>query len=91
MRNNLDEELKEINIKKNIRSRTVLTKSDMDLLWPTGKAISEAKLTDIRSILHLIPHDAKTFYKTLKGETIEDDIDGFTGPLDFEVEGDNSD
>lgn len=91
MRNNLDEDLKEINIKKNTRSRTVLTKSVMDLLWPTGKAISEAKLTDIMSILHLIPHDAKAFYKTLKGETIEDDIDGFTGPVDFEVEGDNSD
>ncbi|KAH9628494.1 hypothetical protein HF086_017320 [Spodoptera exigua] len=89
MRNNLDDELKEVSLKKNIRSRTVITKSDMDLLWPTGKAISEAKLSDIKSILHLIPNDAKDFYKTLTSSDIEDDIDGFTGPIDFEVEGDD--
>lgn len=89
MRNNLDDELKEVSIKKNIRSRTVITNSDMDLLWPTGKAISEAKLSDIKSILHLIPNDAKDFYKTLTSSDIEDDIDGFTGPIDFEVEGDD--
>ncbi|KAJ8871295.1 hypothetical protein PR048_027603 [Dryococelus australis] len=34
-------------------------------LWPTGKPISDAKLADIKSILHLILHDASDFIKTL--------------------------
>lgn len=64
----------------------------MDLLWPTGKPISDAKLTDLKSIMHLIPSDAQDFYKNLKSnDTVDDDIDGFSGALDFEVEDDGGD
>lgn len=80
----------EVNLKKTLRSvtSTPLTIRDMDLLWPTRKPISEAKLTDLKSIMHLIPRDAQNFYETLKStdNIIEDDIDGFTGALNFEVE-----
>lgn len=36
-----------------------------------------------------IPNDAKSFYKSLIGDpTIEEDIDGFNGELDFDLEED---
>lgn len=37
--------------------------------------------------MHLLPNDAKSFYEVLDGdENIVDDIDGFSGEPDFEVE-----
>lgn len=36
----------------------------LDLLWPKGKSISDAKLADIESLLHLIPGDAKAVLST---------------------------
>lgn len=49
----------------------------LEVLWPQGKPISEPKLQDLKSILHLIPNDAEQFYKNLKSnENIVDDIDG---------------
>ncbi|XP_045503544.1 uncharacterized protein LOC123700387 [Colias croceus] len=93
MRRNLDEPYIEVNLKKNVRSVSQpLSLRDMDLLWPTGKPISEAKLKDIKSIMHLIPSDAQDFYKKLKSDEIfEDDIDGFSGALDFAVDDDGAD
>lgn len=39
------------------------------------------------SIMHLIPQDCKYFYTNLHGqEGLEDDVDGFSGSPDFEVE-----
>lgn len=59
----------------------------MEPLWPNGKSIPEAKLNDLKSLLHLIPEDAQGFYKKLTGDvTVEDDIDRFSGEIDFEVE-----
>lgn len=88
MRSNLDDEPIEVNIKKNLRGNTgLLTKQVMDPLWPNGKPIPEAKLNDLISLLHLIPDDAQEYYKKLTGNsTVQDDIDGFSGTVDFEVE-----
>lgn len=62
---------------------------NLDLLWPKGKAISDAKLADIESLLHLIPGDAKQFYTNITADSnTVDDIDGFDGSMDFEVEED---
>lgn len=59
----------------------------MNLLWPNGKPIAAAKLSDIKSLMHLIPRDAHTFYKNLRGDNnVEDDIDGFGAEPDFEIE-----
>lgn len=93
MRSDLDSDYQEVNLKKNLRGNTVsLTKELMDPLWPNGKPVPEAKLNDLKSLLHLIPEDAQDFYKKLTGDvTVEDDIDGFSGEVDFEVEVDDGD
>lgn len=56
-------------------------------LWPQGKPISSAKLADIKSVMHLIPSDAKLFYKGLVPDgSVVDDLEGFNAPLDFVLE-----
>ncbi|KAH9638297.1 hypothetical protein HF086_007400 [Spodoptera exigua] len=58
-------------------------------MWPTGKAIPGPKLKDLKSLLHLIPQDAKGFYQNLTADDdLLDDVDGFSGVVDFEVETD---
>ncbi|XP_063226904.1 uncharacterized protein LOC134533326 [Bacillus rossius redtenbacheri] len=56
-------------------------------MWVGGKDIAAPKLKDLKSIMSLIPNDAKEFYRSLTGSrSVEDDIDGFCAPLDFETE-----
>ncbi|CAK1598006.1 unnamed protein product [Parnassius mnemosyne] len=88
MKTNLDEDFKVVNIKKNVRGRQCfVTKEIMEPLWPTGKPVPEAKLRDLKSMLHLISQDSHDFYVKLVGSAdLEDDIEGFSGQLDFEVE-----
>jgi hypothetical protein len=46
-------------------------------------------LKDIQDIMHLIPQDCPEFYQNLVGnQVIEDDVDGFTGNPDYEIESD---
>ncbi|KAF9791441.1 hypothetical protein SFRURICE_014779 [Spodoptera frugiperda] len=52
----------------------------MEPLWPTGKLVSEAKLKDLKSMLHLIPQDSYDFYVKLVGQDdIEDDLEASKG------------
>ncbi|CAG9765560.1 unnamed protein product [Ceutorhynchus assimilis] len=54
-------------------------------MWEKGKDIAAPKLKDLKSLLHLIPADAKDFYRNLSGSRdVEDDVDGFCIPPDFE-------
>lgn len=63
-----------------------LFSQDLEQLWPNGKPISTAKLADIKSLLHLIPGDAKQFYNYLtSSNNIIDDIEGFGCSPDFEI------
>ncbi|KAI8423582.1 hypothetical protein MSG28_012669 [Choristoneura fumiferana] len=60
----------------------------MEPLWPTGKPIPEAKLKDLKSLLHLIPQQYLSFYVNLDADKhIEDDLEGFSelfnGKKDF--------
>lgn len=56
-------------------------------LWPKGKPISNEKLADLKSMWHLIPKDCLQFYKNLTdSESVIDDIEGFSGELDFLLE-----
>jgi hypothetical protein len=53
-------------------------------LWPIGKTINTKKLADLKSMWHLIPKDYLKFYKNLTdSESVIDDIEGFSGELDF--------
>ncbi|KAH9629864.1 hypothetical protein HF086_006548 [Spodoptera exigua] len=90
MRSNYEEEFKELNIKKNVRGRQrSISKVLLKPMWPTGKAIPGPKLKDLKSLLHLIPQDAKAFYQNLTADDdLLDDVDGFSGEVDFEVETD---
>ncbi|KAH9629351.1 hypothetical protein HF086_010053 [Spodoptera exigua] len=90
MKTDLNEEFKVVDIKKNVRGRQYfITKALMAPLWPTGKPVPDAKLKDLKSMLHLIPQDSHDFYVKLTGnEDTEDDIDGFSGQPDFELETD---
>lgn len=79
----------EINIKMAKVGRPIKNFKDYLMqMWPTGKNIWKK---DIRDIMHLIPLDCQsTFYKNLVGnEIIVDDVDGFTGNLEFEVDNGN--
>lgn len=59
-------------------------------MWPQGKPILSAKLADIKSVTHLIPSDAKLFYKGLVTDgSVVDDLEGFNAPLDFVLEGED--
>lgn len=59
----------------------------LEPLWPRGKPISIPKLNDLKSMMELIPSDAKPVYQRLFASAgVEDDIDGFDGELDFEME-----
>ena len=89
MRTSLDGEFVEVNLKK-AKIETPLTINFMKQLWPNGKPIPEAKLKDLKNMMHLIPKDAQQYYKNVTGdENIEDDIEGFSGIPDFEVEFDD--
>lgn len=84
------DEAQEINLEKK-RGRPLETRKTLEklleFLWPNGKPIPEKKLEDLKFLLPLIPKDAKQFYKNLVGDpNIEEDIDGFNGQLDFDVE-----
>lgn len=47
-------------------------------MWVSGNEIAAPKLKDLKSVLHLIPSDAKHFYTNLSGSTnIEDDLERF--------------
>lgn len=54
----------------------------------TGKPISEVKLANLKSI-PVIPKHAHDFYNNMKSsENVEDDIDGYTGAIDFDLKND---
>lgn len=85
----------EINIKKG-KGRIPTSRShfcnNLESLWPHGKAIPTPKLKDIKSYLDLIPAVDQAFYTTLTGdESIDEDIEGYNGGLDFEWEGQRDD
>lgn len=59
MRSDLDADYVEVNFKKILRGNTgPLTETLIDPLWLNGNPIPDAKLTDLKSLLHLIPEDA---------------------------------
>lgn len=84
-----DDTYVEIDIKKKQvgRPNTKTFKDNFLPMWPDGKEISAPKLKDIKSIMHLIPQDCKYFYRNLQSrEGLEDDIDGFSGSPDFDLD-----
>lgn len=94
MRSSLEEDYKEINIGKKVKEGEELkiNKKDFLLLWPVGKPIAPAKLNDLESMYQYIPEDSLQFYKTLKSsENITDDVDGFGGEPDFDLQNEGED
>ncbi|KAL0822827.1 hypothetical protein ABMA28_004824 [Loxostege sticticalis] len=83
-----NEEHQELNIEKKIKGKSLeLTQDDFTLLWPNGKEIPQAKLDDLKSLFEFIPKDCLDFYNSLQGNsTLQDDIDGFGGEPDFNIE-----
>lgn len=82
-----DTSYSEVFINKSLRGRTPYNfTSDLTLLWPNGKEISNMKLKDIKDLLPYIPKDAHVFYKGLRGMDYDDNIEGFVGEVDFAVE-----
>lgn len=81
-----DNSYAEIDIRKKQIGRPALFKDLLIPMWPEGKKISHPKVEDIKSVMHLIPNDCKQFYENITGTDIVDDVDGFSGAPDFEVE-----
>lgn len=92
MKTDVDNSIKpqRVNIEKSGKGRKpVLKDIELPLLWPEGKPLSIEKSADLKYILKLVPKDAKDFYKFLlvsKTSQFEDDIEGFGGDVDFEIE-----
>lgn len=88
MRTSFEKDFNELDINKKVKKEVVLiNKSQLQPLWPKGKAIAQAKLDDIKSLLVYIPLDCQEFYKSLRGDkNIQDDVDGFGDRLDFDLE-----
>lgn len=58
----------------------------LEPLWPHGKPINPKKLQNLQEMLHLISDDAKPFYMSLVSDNqVEDDLDGFGVPPDFDL------
>lgn len=78
----------QIDISKKNKRRSGANIDDTPVpLWPEGKPISDAKFADLKSIYHLIPSDVLPFYQNLRPDPrIEEDLEGFNGSLDFELE-----
>lgn len=88
-----DNNFTEVNIEKRCRGRESKTTFPAEILltqlWPDGKQINKLKLEDIKSMMHLIPTDAHSFYSNLTGNNgINEDIGGYNEVLDFEIETD---
>lgn len=61
--------------------------SELIPLRPNEKTISEKKIKDIKSILHLISQDLHYLYKRFTPDNnVQDDIDGFDAVLDLPIE-----
>lgn len=74
---------------KDKQVQNISFKNSLVPMWVGGKEIAAPKLKDLKSIMHLIPADAKAYYQNLSGSrAVEDDIDGFCGSLDFHIEED---
>ncbi|CAH1110662.1 unnamed protein product [Psylliodes chrysocephalus] len=85
-----DTDYKEIDIKKG-KGKPQKTPFSRHLqpLWPNGKPVAEAKLKDIESYLYLIPLADHPFYvNIISDNTIKEDLQGYNGELDFEIEED---
>ena len=88
----VEEEYKEINIRKRAKGRPNTNSnfySELFELYPNGKEISTKKLADIKSLMTLVPNDVKDFYRNLIAADFEDDVDGFGENIDFVPEADN--
>lgn len=94
MRSTFDEDFIEVDIKrKPLRGKPTVEAFEDNLLplWPNGKEITAAKLADLQAMLDLIPKDCHYIYTNLVGNaSLEDDIDGYAGEPDYEMEDDES-
>lgn len=88
LRTSFSGEFSEIDIQKRQTGRPSTTfLQSLSPLWSNGKPIPAPKLQDLRSVMDLIPGDARDFYSDLLGASeVEDDVDGFSGLPDFECE-----
>lgn len=84
---------KELKIDKRTKGVKLTTlsgnfQSKLNVLYPEGKPISEKKVSDIQSLMSLVPEECKSFYITnnLQIADFEDDLEGFGPQIDFEVE-----
>lgn len=90
-RNDFESEYSLVNLERKIakgrQQNNISFKGSLQPMWENGKDIAAPKLKDLKSLFHLIPADAKDFYRSLSGSRdVEDDVDGFGIPPDFEVE-----
>lgn len=78
---------KEINISKSTRGKQIhIDPQKLKVLYPEGRAISQKKWDDIKTLLKFLPKDAIEFYKIKNIENFQDDIEGFGSNTDFDFE-----
>ena len=63
---------------------------ELNALYLLPKPIAPAKLSDIRSLMDLIPPDSKPFYESLvSSNEVTDDLEMFGVPPDFDIDGED--
>lgn len=91
MKESFAEDFRQIDIKKRTQGRlSLLRSSSFTILWPNGKEISKSKLKDLKSLMQFIPKDSQWLYKNfIASEDIVDDVEGFSGNPDFDIDFEN--
>lgn len=81
------ENFRTVNIEK--KGAPALKDIQLEKLWPNGKPLSKEKIKDLKELLRYVPSYALPKYAFLEdvaeGDFL-DDIDGFGGAIDFELE-----
>lgn len=88
LKRKIDDDFQSVSIEKAIR-QVDFKSVELEQLWPDGRALSEAKLEDLKSMMDLIPNEDKQFYLFLgvvATREFVDDVDGFGEELDFQLE-----
>lgn len=89
MKKNINGEAQSVNIAKKGCDKKTFKKLKLEQLWPVGKPLSQEKVKDLKSMLHLVDDEDKHFFDFLnnvQAEEFIDDVDGFGANIDFEVE-----
>lgn len=89
MKRKISDDFQSVDIAKGNKKKMVISRVELEQLWPNGRPLSEAKINDLKEMMELVPDKYKYFYKFLENASTHnciDDVEGFGEVIDFELE-----